>query len=195
MKISRRSCLLLALALPALAGCGYSFPHVMDGPERVIYMPDWPNRTNKLSLDTRIYQSLARWFQRTDAARITKKREGADYILAGEIQSIYLPSVAWDGVTRAAGINVVLTVRYALQDAKTGRIIWEVPGKSYSCDYAENRAGSVGEEGALEEIIADLAVDLYMGAMRRLRYQSGGGAKHDGEAEAEAFGEEPGYEP
>ena len=202
MKISRRAaCLLLALALPALAGCGYYFPHVMDGPERVIYMPDWENRTNKLSLDNRIYQSLARWFQKTDAARITKTREGADYILAGEVQSIDLPSVSWDGVTRSKSINVVLVVRYALQDAKTGKLIWEVPGKLYTADYAEERVSAAGDEQALDEIIGDLAEDIYIGAMRRLRHQSEGGPDMSARSSFEGFNapepevEEFGFEP
>ena len=173
MKISRRAaCLLLALALPALAGCGYHFPHVMDGPERVIYMPDWENRTNKLSLDNRIYQAVSRWFQKTDAARITKTRAGADYILGGEITYIFLPSVSWDGMSRAKSINVVLVVRYVLQDAKTGKIVWEVAGKAYSSDYSEDRISAAGDEVALDEIIGDLAEDIYIGTLRRLRHQS-----------------------
>ena len=201
MNISRRAaCLLLALALPALAGCGYSFPHVMDGPERVIYMPDWENRTNKLSLDNRIYQSLARWFQKTDAARLTKTREGADYILAGEIQYIDLPSVSWDGVTRSKSINVILVVRYALQDVKTGKLIWEVPGKAYTADYSEERVSAAGDEVALDEIIADMAEDIYIGTLRRIRHQSESGPKPAARSSfefgtaapgAEAFGDEP----
>ena len=188
MNISRHAVFfLLALALPALAGCGYYFPHVMDGPERVIYMPDWENRTNKLSLDNRIYQSLARWFQKTDAARLTKKREGADYILAGEIQYIDLPSVSWDGVTRSKSTNVKLTVRYVLQEAKTGKLIWEVPGKLYTADYAEERVSAAGDEMALDEIIADLAEDIYIGVLRRLRHQSEGGPELSARTSFEDF--------
>ena len=110
----------IALTLLVLAGCGYYFPHVYEGPEQVVYMPNWENRTNKLGLDSRIYQSLSRWFQKSDAVKLTKERAGANYILAGEIVAIDLPSVSWDGVTRASGINVKLVVRYVLSCSKGG---------------------------------------------------------------------------
>lgn len=172
MKRSGRLALLLLL-LPVwlLAGCGYYFPHVYTGPERVIYMPSWENRTSKLGLDNRIYQSLARWFQKSDAVKLTKERAGADYILAGEIMAIDLPSVSWDGVTRASGINVKLMVRYVLKDLKSGEIVWEVPSKLYTADYTEKRISSTGDEVALREIVDDLAEDIYMGTLHRIRRQ------------------------
>jgi hypothetical protein len=68
-----------------LGGCGYYFPHVYDGPEKSVYMPNWKNRTDKLGIDAVMYQSLSIWFQKSKAIRITKKKETADLILAGEI--------------------------------------------------------------------------------------------------------------
>ncbi|NLZ17250.1 MAG: hypothetical protein GX087_05900 [Desulfobulbaceae bacterium] len=154
-----------------LAGCGYYFPHVYDGPERRVYMPNWENRTNKLGLDNRIYQSLARWFQKSDMVMLTKERAGADYILAGEIVAIDLPSVSWDGVTRASGINVKLVVRYVLKDLKSGEIVWEVPGKLYSADYTEARVSASGDEMSLREIVDDMSEEIYVGTLHRIRRQ------------------------
>ena len=74
MKSGRFACALLLIALLAFAGCGYYFPHVYDGPEQVVYMPDWENRTSKLGLDNRIYQVLARWFQKSEAVQLRWKR-------------------------------------------------------------------------------------------------------------------------
>lgn len=172
MKRSRRAllvCTLLSVFL--LAGCGYYFPHVYEGPERVVYMPNWENRTNKLGLDNRIYQSLSRWFQKSEAVALTKERSGADYILAGEIVAIDLPSVSWDGVTRASGINVKLVVRYVLKDLKTGQIVWEVPGKLYTADYTEKRVSASGDEIALREIVDDMSEEIYVGTLHRIRRQ------------------------
>ncbi len=171
MKRSGLVCVLLLLSACLLAGCGYQFPHVYEGPERVVYMPTWENRTSKLGFDNRIYQSLARWFQKTDAVKLTKERAGADYILAGEVVAIDLPSVSWDGVTRASGINVKLMVRYVLKDLKSGQIVWEVPAKLYTADYTEKRISSTGDEVALREIVDDLAEDIYIGTLHRIRRQ------------------------
>lgn len=171
MKSGRFACAPLLIALLALAGCGYYFPHVYDGPEQVVYMPDWENRTSKLGLDNRIYQTLARWFQKSEAVQLTKERGGADYILAGEIVGIDLPSVSWDGVSRASGVNVKLVVRYVLKDLKSGKIVWEVPSKLYTADYTEKKISAAGDELALREIVDDIAEDIYMGTLHRIRRQ------------------------
>ena len=79
MKRSGRvSLALFLLSVFFLARCRYSFPNVYEGPEQVIYMPTWENRTNKLGLDSRIYQSRSRWFQKSEAVKLTKERSGAD---------------------------------------------------------------------------------------------------------------------
>ncbi|NQS71697.1 MAG: hypothetical protein HQQ73_06030 [Desulfobulbaceae bacterium] len=161
----------LFLSVCLLAGCGYYFPHMYEGPERVVYMPNWENRTNKLGLDNRIYQSLSRWFQKSDVVKLTKERTNADYILAGEIVDIDLPSVSWDGVTRATGINVKLIVRYVLKDLNTGEIVWEVPGKLYTADYTEKRVSAAGDEIALREIVDDISEEIYLGTLHRIRRQ------------------------
>ncbi len=173
------SIFLVAVFLVGLlvSACGYNFPHVYEGPERVIYMPNWQNRTNKLGLDNRIYQGLSRWFQKSEAVKLTKERAGADYVLAGEIISIDLPSVSWDGVTRATGINVKLYVRYVLKDLKTGKIVWEVPAKLYTSDYATNRATTSSDEESLKEIVDDMSEDIYLGTLQRLRHENQGTEK------------------
>ncbi len=158
----------LALCL-SLVGCGYTFPHVYDGPGQVIYMPDWENRTNRLGLDHQLYRALSRWFQKAEAVRLTKNREGAGYVLAGEIVNIDLPSVSWAGVTRASGVNVKLNVRYVLKDLESGRIVWEVPLKLYTASYTEQKGSSTGDEQALQEIVDELAEDIYMGTLHRIR--------------------------
>jgi len=47
-----------------------------------------------------------------------KGKKGSDLILAGEITSIDLPSIAWDGDSRATEVKVKLVVRYILKRSK-----------------------------------------------------------------------------
>ena len=54
-------------------------------------MPTWQNRTNKLGLDMNIYQSLSRWFQKSEAVDLTKEKSGADLIL-GRRNPIHRPA-------------------------------------------------------------------------------------------------------
>lgn len=162
--------LVLCCAL-VFSGCGYYFPHVYEGAHRVVYMQTWKNRTNKLGLDMKIYQSLSRWFQKTEAVDLTKEKSGADLILAGEIISIDLPSVSWNSVSDATGTKVQLYVRYALKDLKTGKILWEVPNKLYTADYTVQTATSAADDEALSKIIDDMSEHIYLGVLNKLRKQ------------------------
>jgi hypothetical protein len=163
--------LVLFAILLLLHGCGYTFPHVYEGPHRAIYMPTWQNRTNKLGLDMKIYQSLSRWFQKSESVDLTKEKSGADLILAGEILSIDLPSVSWNTISDATGTKVNLHVRYVLKDLKTGAILWEVRNKLYTADYTVSSATIAADDQALAKIIDDMSEDIYIGALNKIRKQ------------------------
>ena len=80
-----------------------------------------------------IYQSLSRWFQKTQAVDLTKEQIGADYILSGEILAIDLPTVSWDTNSDATGTKVKLYVRYSLKDRRSGEILWEENNRLLYC--------------------------------------------------------------
>ena len=101
MRILRSVFPVLLTTMIMLSGCVYYFPHVYDGPTKKIYMASWQNRTSNLELDTQIYQSLSRWFQKSKSIVLTKDKAEADLILAGEIMSIYLPGISWNEAATA----------------------------------------------------------------------------------------------
>ena len=154
-----------------LGGCGYYSPNAYTGAHRVIYMPTWQNRTNKLGLDMNIYQSLSRWFQKSEAVDLTKEKSGADLILAGEILSIDLPSVSWNASSESTITMVRLHVRYVLKDSKSGKILWEVPNKLYTADNTARTAASTTDDEALAKIINDMSEDIYLGTLSKIRKQ------------------------
>lgn len=166
----RRGVILFCLIL--LSGCGYYFPHVYDGPTRIVYMPNWQNRTNKLGLDNKIFQSLAHWFQKSEKVILTKDKTQSDLILAGEIISISLPSVSWNGVSNATATKVQIVVRYVLKDLKTGKIIWEVPSKLYTADYPAQTADSTADDVALSKILDEMSENIYLGTLNKIRKQN-----------------------
>ena len=155
-----------------LSGCGYYFPHVYDGPEKTVYMPNWKNRTDKLGIDAVMYQSLSIWFQKSKAIRITKKKETADLILAGEITFIDLPSVAWNANARATDVKVRLGLRYVLKDLKNGEILWEVPRDMWTEDFDTLNQSADSEDEALKQIIDDVSEKIYLGTLDKLREQN-----------------------
>ena len=172
MRLLKPLFLVLFISAILLAGCGYYFPHVYDGPSKTVYMPTWKNRTSQLGLDAKIYQSLARWFQRSKAITLTKNKEDSDMILAGEIINIDLPSISWDAEARATSVKVALVVRYILKDIKSDLILWEVPSELWTEDYSTEGGGTAiadNERSALEQILSDMSERIYLGTLDQLR--------------------------
>ncbi len=176
--IHRLQICLFVLITFCLTGCGaYYFPHVYHGPKRTIYMPTWQNRTNKLGLDADIYQELSRWFRKAESIDLTKDKESADLILAGEINYIDLPSISWDGNSAATDIKVRLGVRYVLKDITSGEILWEQPKQIWTEDYDASTINAAVEDEALDEIVSDMSEAIYLGILKRLREQDKAQAK------------------
>ncbi|WP_028584470.1 LPS assembly lipoprotein LptE [Desulfogranum mediterraneum] len=173
MNIKFRGLAVIALLVLCLCSCSaYYFPHVYDGPSRVIYMPTWENRTNKLGLDAQIYQSLSRWFLKSESINLTKDRGAADLIMAGEIVSISLPSISWDGQSNATDIKVRLGVRYVLKDLQSGEILWEVPQQLWTEDYPAQTPNATIEDETLATIVDDLSESIYLGTLKKIRRQN-----------------------
>jgi hypothetical protein len=119
-----------------------------------------------------MYQSLSMWFQKSKAIRITKKKETADLILAGEITYIDMPSVAWNGNARATDIKVELRLRYVLKDLKTGEILWEVTNDRWTEDFSTLAKEAGSEDEALKQILDDVSEKIYLGTLDKIRKQN-----------------------
>ncbi len=163
---------LLASMLLLLGGCGYYFPSVYDGPTKTIYMPEWKNRTSKLGIDITLYKTLSGWFQKSSSIVLTKDKNKADLILAGEIVSIDLPSISWTGDTITTDVKIKLGVRYILKDLKSGKVLWEVPNELWTEDYPSRTLSNAAENTALTTIIDDLSERIYLGTLNKLRKEN-----------------------
>ncbi len=164
MKSYSRYIPLLAVLVLFLASCGYHNPYVYTGPEKVIYLADWKNRTSELGLDSKIYQSLVKWYQKSGSITITKKKDGADLILAGEIVSIDLPSLSYGSSSSATSVKIRLKTRYILKDLATGKILIEQPSEMWTEDYLVGDTTSEtsdNQDEALDVIIDDLSQKIY----------------------------------
>lgn len=151
-----------------LSGCGYRNPYVYSGPEKSIYVTTWKNRTSNLQLDAQIYQELLKWFQKSRSLKITKTKEGADFILAGEIVSIDIPSLAYDAGNTASDVKLTLKVRYIFKDLMSDKILIEKPEETWQQTYtvtpdsAETRDNA---DEALNKIIEDMSQKIYQRAL------------------------------
>lgn len=152
-----------------LGGCGYYFPNVYSGPEMSVYMPTWKNRTDKLGIDNLVYQSLSAWFQKSEKINLTKNKETADLILAGEIISIDLPGIGWNVDVRTTDVKVELRLRYVLKDVKSGDILWEVPNDRWTENYNTLTEKADTDDEAIEQILDEVSEKIYLGTMAKIR--------------------------
>jgi hypothetical protein len=157
----------LAITLGAallLTACGYRNPYVYSGPEKSIYVTTWKNRTSELQLDADIYQALIRWFQKSGSISITKQKEGADLILAGEIISYNLPSLTYGANNTASTVKLRLRVRYILKDLKTDTVLIEQSSEEWTEDFRISPDSAFTRDNgdrALETIIENMAQKIY----------------------------------
>lgn len=164
MKTPRLFLPLCAVLLLFLTSCGYHNPYVYSGPEKTIYISEWKNRTSELGLDSEIYRSLARWYQKAGSLHVSKEREGADLILAGEIVSISLPGRSYSANRQAAEVEIRLRVRYVLKDIKSGKILLQEPSEFWTESYLTSTNAAVSKENennAMKVIISDLSQKIY----------------------------------
>ncbi len=161
--IFRSLVIFLAIAL-LVSACGYRNPYVYSGPDRTIYATTWKNRTNVLLLDSKIYQSLIKWYQKSGSLIISKDKENADFILAGEIISIDLPSLTYGGANTTSEVNIRLRVRYIMKDLRNGTVLIEQPSEVWTEAYKVGPNSTVtkdNENEALAVIIDELSQKIY----------------------------------
>ncbi len=165
MKV-HRLCLPIVLVLSLLlTSCGYRNPYVYSGPNKSIYITNWKNRTNDLGLNLDIYQSLIRWYQKSGSIRVVKEKQDADLILAGEIISIDLPSLAYGADNATKEVKVKLTIRYILKDIASGQVLMEVPKELRTEEYSVTdnvTETSDNEREAIDTIIDELSQKIYL---------------------------------
>ncbi|MFW2366756.1 MAG: LPS assembly lipoprotein LptE [Desulforhopalus sp.] len=154
----------IVVLLFLVVACGYRNPNVYSGPDKTIYITEWKNRTNQLGLNSEIYRSLTRWFQKSSSISTSRKKEGADIILAGEIVSLELPSLSYGVDNIATEVKLRLRVRYIIKEISTNKILLEVPDETWTEAYlisSTSKGTTDNEKEAIDVIIEDLSQKIY----------------------------------
>ncbi len=161
----------LLVVVCIVTACGYHNPNVYTGPSKSIYLAEWKNRTSELGLNSQIYRSLTRWFQKTGSITTVRNKEGADLILGGEISFLELPSLSYGANSITTEVKVRLKVRYILKEIATNKIVLETPGEIWTEEYLVSTSTSTNldnERKALETIIEDLSKKIYQRTITQL---------------------------
>lgn len=163
MKTLYRPFLLLAIASLFVA-CGYRNPNIYTGPDKKIYITEWKNRTSELGLDSKLYRSLTKWFQKSRSISTVRAKEGADLILAGEVVSLELPSLSYGAGNLTSEVKVRLRVRYIVKDIASNKILLEISDQTWEESYLVSSNSTVNQDNeskALDKIIEDMSQKIY----------------------------------
>ncbi len=147
-----------------VAACGYRNPNIYNGPPKSIYITEWKNRTSELGLDSKLYRSLTKWFQKSGSISTVRQKEGADLILAGEVVSLELPSLSYGANNITSEVKVRLRVRYIVKEIASNKILLEIADQTWEESYIASTNSSVNmdnETKALNKIIEDMSQKIY----------------------------------
>jgi len=173
-------CFIVLMGLP---GCGYQFQVEGNGPtmgeERVVKTEGPPvllaidplrNRTFERDLEIKYSQYLRRQFKLNSGAEVVKTPQEADFLLAGAIESVSLPSLTFTpNQTQESRVRV--RVKVEVKNRHTGKVLW-VQTANGTAEFFVNAApeGEGGQRGlqfnrilqnrALEQAGQAVAVDL-----------------------------------
>jgi len=134
--LSALSTVVSALALCALAGCGYQFRVEGAGPTiggsayavsqeaapRLV-IRTLVNRSFEPNLETRYTNYLRHEFASGSGAKVVPDSEAADFILTGEILSVGNPTLSFSQ-TSTLESRAEAIVRVSVEEVKTKKVVW-----------------------------------------------------------------------
>lgn len=160
--------LLLSLALPALAGCGYhqvgSAAH-LPANVRTLYVPVFTTRAQAFHTEMAFTQAVIREFNTRTQYRIVTTDPGndADAILRGTILSQVASPLTFDSSSgQTSSYLITVTARVVLTD-RAGKVLYQNDAMAYREQYqsTQDLSGFIQEDGpAVKRIARDFAQAL-----------------------------------
>jgi hypothetical protein len=164
-----------------LAGCGYQFrvegtgPTIGGGPPRAtaegrkpqprMLIPNFENRTFEPNLELKYTAYARKEFAAGSGTQVVHDGEPADLILKGQVLSVIIPSIAFTK-TDTLESRVTVTVRAAVEDARTRKVVWDQKATASSEFFITNdlQLNRILQTRALEQAgrlaVEDLATRL-----------------------------------
>jgi hypothetical protein len=183
-----------AVALAALAGCGYHLAGTGDtvpAGARTVSIEPFQNRSGETGLEVRLRRAIEDEFRRRGTLRVVAGPEG-DLVLRGEIQSYASRPVAFSATDEAVQYQGVIWIGMRLIERESTRVIHETRSLVATQDFGavsgvvittsphfqrgtldgrdlinltNVQLGGVGRRLATQELLDQVARDVYQRAM------------------------------
>ncbi len=113
-----------ALALPLVAGCGYSFSARTNPHIATVAVPIFENKTLEKGLEERLAVSITDVFLADKRLRVVKEKD-ADSVIDGTIERYERTPFSYDRAQNVQEYKVEMTLHIAYEDRKKNGVIWE----------------------------------------------------------------------
>jgi hypothetical protein len=114
---------MLAVALGALAGCGYSMQSSLDPRYQSIHIPSFRNESREYDLQAPLTNAVVRKFLNDGRLRVTGEN-AADLIVDGTITGYELGGLTFDRNDEITQFRLTVHARVRVYDARTGDVLW-----------------------------------------------------------------------
>lgn len=161
--------LVMAAALGALSGCGYSFHGTLPDHIKTIAVPIFVNRTQQPAVESVITRAIVDAFATNGRLRVVRA-EDADAILDGEVISYGVGPIAVDPSFAVQQYRLAVTLNLRLRDVRRNELLFQHANFTEQADFRV--AGSVAqtlsvEAGALQQAATEIGRSVVSLALDR----------------------------
>jgi hypothetical protein len=165
---SRRSAttlaLMLALAVPAVVGCGYSVRPPFQQNIRTVYVPMFQSLVFRRDVNLRLTETIIKEIERRTPYKVVGKPEGADTTLAGTVNFADKNIVVENPFNLPRQLQTNLTATLTWTDNRTEKMV----GTPFVVAAAVNFFPEVGETSmAAFQRACDRIAEEVVGAMEK----------------------------
>lgn len=149
----------LALALAALAGCGYSLRGTLPDHVKTVAVPVFANKTSEPAVENLLTQAVVQAFSTNGRLRVVKPEE-ADAILEGEVVGYEIQALAFDPRASISQYRLVVTMNLRFRDVRRMTLLFEQARFQEKADFRVIGVVSQTisrEESALQAAAVDIA--------------------------------------
>ncbi len=166
MVIHKLSKLLLAFIVLVMSGCGYYNPYMVKGNQPIsLHRSMWSNKTNEMGLGNTLFQAQSDWLRKSPLISLTDSTALADYKLTGSIDRVTYPEISFGTYREGTEGRAELTVSYAIEDRKSGQIVWQKKGATRQQTFYMSQDPmqlQAKRNDALKIIADDFAEEIYL---------------------------------
>jgi outer membrane lipopolysaccharide assembly protein LptE/RlpB len=146
--------ILVVLAAPTLAGCGYHLVGEKVGlPENVrsLSVGTIDNRSREYGLEKALAFALEREIHERGHLRMVEDPKGGDAVLTGTIHDLKVRPVAFDSNDQALQYEMTLILDFTLTRQNDGRVLWRVRRLEETAEYSSGSQAVVTSSSEFQQ--------------------------------------------